>query len=44
MFAGRPATEALEGEMSWIRTIDPEDATGELAEAYGWQAKRLVGG
>ena len=27
--------------MSWIRTIDPEDATGELAEAYGWQAKRL---
>lgn len=27
--------------MPWIRTIDPEDATGELAEAYGWQAKRL---
>ena len=27
--------------MPWIRTIDPEDATGELAEAYAWQAKRL---
>jgi uncharacterized peroxidase-related enzyme len=27
--------------MAWIRTIEPEDATGELAEAYAWQAKRL---
>lgn len=27
--------------MVWIRTIAPEDATGELAEAYDWQAKRL---
>ena len=27
--------------MVWIRTIDPEDAQGRLAEAYGWQAHRL---
>jgi uncharacterized peroxidase-related enzyme len=27
--------------MVWIRTIDPEDADGKLAEAYGWQAHRL---
>ena len=27
--------------MVWIRTIDPEDADGPLAEAYGWQAHRL---
>lgn len=27
--------------MSWIRTIAPEDATGELAESYAWQARRL---
>ncbi len=27
--------------MVWIRTIDPEDADGRLAEAYGWQAHRL---
>lgn len=27
--------------MVWIRTIDPEDAEGRLAEAYGWQAARL---
>jgi uncharacterized peroxidase-related enzyme len=27
--------------MPWIRTIDPDDATGELAEAYAWQAERL---
>ena len=27
--------------MAWIRTIAPEDATGELAESYAWQAHRL---
>jgi uncharacterized peroxidase-related enzyme len=27
--------------MPWIRTIDPEDADGRLAEAYGWQSKKL---
>src|SRR5207253_10784920 len=27
--------------MVWIRTVDPEDAEGRLAEAYGWQARRL---
>ena len=25
----------------WIRTVDPEDAEGRLAEAYGWQARKL---
>jgi uncharacterized peroxidase-related enzyme len=27
--------------MPWIRTIEPEDATGRLAEVYGWQAAKL---
>jgi len=27
--------------MVWIRTIPPEDADGRLAEAYGWQARKL---
>lgn len=27
--------------MVWIRTIDPDDATGRLAEAYAWQAHKL---
>jgi uncharacterized peroxidase-related enzyme len=27
--------------MPWIRTIAPEDATGDLADAYAWQARRL---
>jgi uncharacterized peroxidase-related enzyme len=27
--------------MPWIRTIEPEDADGRLAEAYGWQARKL---
>src|SRR5215207_2781623 len=27
--------------MPWIRTIDPEDADGRLAEAYQWQARKL---
>ncbi len=27
--------------MVWIRTIEPEDAEGRLAEAYGWQARKL---
>jgi uncharacterized peroxidase-related enzyme len=27
--------------MPWIRTIDPEDADGRLAEEYGWQSKKL---
>ncbi len=27
--------------MAWIRTIDPEDAYGRLAEAYNWQARKL---
>ncbi|HEV7664368.1 MAG TPA: hypothetical protein VGQ62_12580 [Chloroflexota bacterium] len=27
--------------MVWIRTIEPEDANGRLAEAYGWQAHKL---
>src|SRR5438067_2826338 len=27
--------------MVWIRTIDPDDASGRLAEAYGWQAHKL---
>jgi len=26
--------------MPWIRTIDPDDADGRLAEAYGWQAAK----
>jgi uncharacterized peroxidase-related enzyme len=27
--------------MPWIRTIDPDDATGRLAELYGWQSAAL---
>lgn len=27
--------------MPWIRTIPPEKATGQLAKAYDWQARRL---
>jgi uncharacterized peroxidase-related enzyme len=27
--------------MVWIRTIDPEDAEGRLAEAYAWQSRKL---
>lgn len=27
--------------MPWIRTIDPDDATGRLAEVYGWQSSKL---
>jgi len=27
--------------MPWIRTIEPEDAHGRLAEAYAWQAHKL---
>jgi len=27
--------------MVWIRTIEPEDADGRLAEAYDWQARKL---
>jgi uncharacterized peroxidase-related enzyme len=27
--------------MPWIRTVEPEDAHGRLAEAYGWQARKL---
>ena len=27
--------------MPWIRTIEPEDAAGRLAEAYSWQARKL---
>src|SRR5689334_11214868 len=27
--------------MPWIATIAPEDAEGQLAEAYAWQARRL---
>ncbi len=27
--------------MPWIETIDPDDATGLLKEAYDWQAERL---
>jgi uncharacterized peroxidase-related enzyme len=27
--------------MPWIRTIEPEDADGRLAEAYAWQSKKL---
>ena len=27
--------------MVWIRTINPENADGPLADAYGWQAHRL---
>ena len=23
--------------MPWIRTVEPEDASGRLAEAYQWQ-------
>ena len=26
--------------MPWIRTIEPEDADGRLAEAYAWQAQK----
>jgi uncharacterized peroxidase-related enzyme len=29
------------GRMPWIRTIDPDDATGRLAEVYGWQSSKL---
>jgi uncharacterized peroxidase-related enzyme len=27
--------------MPWISTVEPEDAEGRLAEAYGWQAHKL---
>jgi uncharacterized peroxidase-related enzyme len=27
--------------MPWIRTVEPEDASGRLAEAYQWQARKL---
>ncbi len=27
--------------MVWIRTIEPEDAEGRLAEAYAWQSHKL---
>ena len=27
--------------MVWIRTVDPEHADGALADAYGWQARKL---
>jgi uncharacterized peroxidase-related enzyme len=27
--------------MPWIRTVEPEDAEGRLAEAYEWQARKL---
>jgi uncharacterized peroxidase-related enzyme len=27
--------------MPWIRTVEPEDADGRLAEAYCWQARKL---
>jgi uncharacterized peroxidase-related enzyme len=27
--------------MPWIRTIEPDDAEGRLAEAYAWQSARL---
>jgi uncharacterized peroxidase-related enzyme len=27
--------------MPWIRMIDPDDATGRLAEVYGWQSAKL---
>jgi uncharacterized peroxidase-related enzyme len=27
--------------MTWIETVDPEDATGVLREAYDWQARKL---
>jgi uncharacterized peroxidase-related enzyme len=27
--------------MPWIRTVEPEDAEGRLAEAYQWQARKL---
>jgi uncharacterized peroxidase-related enzyme len=27
--------------MVWIRTVEPEDAHGRLAEAYAWQARKL---
>ena len=27
--------------MVWIRTIEPEDADGRLAEAYAWQSRKL---
>src|SRR5213080_4912280 len=27
--------------MVWIRTIEPEDADGRLAEVYGWQSRKL---
>ncbi len=27
--------------MPWIRTITPDDATGELAASYAWQAQRM---
>jgi uncharacterized peroxidase-related enzyme len=27
--------------MVWIRTVEPEDADGRLAQAYNWQARKL---
>jgi uncharacterized peroxidase-related enzyme len=27
--------------MPWIRSIEPEEASGRLAEAYAWQARKL---
>jgi uncharacterized peroxidase-related enzyme len=32
---------ARDSAVPWIETIDPDDATGLLKEAYDWQAERL---
>ena len=38
---GPRASQNDVSRMVWIRTIEPEDADGRLAEAYGWQARKL---
>jgi uncharacterized peroxidase-related enzyme len=31
----------MTSRMVWIRTVDPENADGRLAQAYAWQARKL---
>src|SRR5205807_9024604 len=38
---GTQARSPIMRAMPWIRTVEPEDARGRLAEAYQWQARKL---
>ena len=37
----RIAAGAMYSAVPWIKTVEPDDATGLLKEAYDWQAERL---